>query len=163
MSRNRLGRRGRPLDTAAPVLVLLARLAAGATFVYASLDKLADPAGFAQAAYNYRLLPAPLLHPFALLLPAVEAVVGLALLVGLARRGAALLASGMTVMFIAAIGAALVRGLDISCGCFHTRGGHDVGTSLLWRDLLLLAACLLPLLLAHRDRFSLDRRLFGQN
>lgn len=150
-------RRGAPGPAA--FITLAARLAAGATFLYASLDKIADPAGFAQAIYNYRLLPDALLHPFALLLPWLEAVVGAALIAGLARRGAALLAAGMTVMFIAAVGTALARGLDISCGCFHTRGGDGVGTSLLLRDLALLAACVTPLRLAARDRFHLDGAL----
>jgi putative oxidoreductase len=138
------------------VFVLACRLAAGATFVYASLDKIAHPAAFAQAVANYRLVPGLLLHPFALLLPWAEAVAGVALALGLLRRGAALLAGGMTVMFLAAIATALARGLDISCGCFHTSGGHAVGIALLWRDLALLAACLAPLRLAGRDRWTLD-------
>jgi len=138
------------------VLGLACRLAAGATFLYASLDKIADPAGFARAIFHYRLLPTALLHPFALLLPWLEAVAGVALLIGLLRRGAALLATAMTVMFLGAIAAALARGLDITCGCFHTEGGHAVGVGLLWRDLALLAACVAPLWLGARDRWALD-------
>ena len=135
-------------------LALACRLAAGATFLFASLDKIAHPAGFALAIFHYRLVPAALLHPFALLLPWIEAVVGIALLTGLWRRGAALLATAMTVMFLGAIAAALARGLDISCGCFHTEGGHAVGVGLLLRDLALLAACLAPLPLAGHDRWT---------
>ncbi len=137
-------------------LGLACRFAAGATFLYASLDKIADPAGFARAIFHYRLLPTALLHPFALLLPWLEAVAGVALLAGLLRRGAALLATAMTVMFLGAIAAALARGLDITCGCFHTEGGHAVGVGLLWRDLALLAACLAPLWLGEHDRWTLD-------
>ncbi|MHB8077944.1 MAG: MauE/DoxX family redox-associated membrane protein [Candidatus Krumholzibacteriia bacterium] len=140
----------------AAALGLACRLGAGATFLYASLDKIADPAGFARAVFHYRLLPLALLHPFALLLPWLEAVIGVALLAGLLRRGAALLAAGLTVVFLGAIAAALARGLDISCGCFHTAGGHAVGVGLLWRDLLLLAACLAPLGLGGRDRWTVD-------
>lgn len=143
-------------SVATGVLVLVCRLAVGATFLYASLDKIADPSGFARAVANYRLLPLPALHAFALALPWAEAVVGAALVVGAAARGAALLASGMTVMFIGAIGLALLRGLDISCGCFHTDGGHAVGLSLLVRDLLLLAAGL-AVLLARHDGWALER------
>ena len=135
-------------------LCLLGRLVAGAIFLYASLDKVAHPADFAQAVYNYRLAPILLLHPFALLLPWVEAVVGAALLLGVARRGAGWLAVLMTVMFLVAIGAALARGLDISCGCFDTRHGGLVGWSLFGRDLGLLLACALPLALARRDTWT---------
>ena len=130
-------------------LVAACRLLVGGVFLYASLDKLAHPAGFAQAIFNSRLLPLPLLNVSALLLPMVEIVLGSALILGVARRGAALLAAVLTTVFIAAIGASLARGLDISCGCFHTDGGHAVGLDLLLRDIGLLAACLPPLLARH--------------
>lgn len=130
-------------------LTLLCRLAVGGIFIWASLDKLAHPAAFAKAIHHYRLVPYPLLHPLALLLPAIEFVAGTALLAGWRRRGAAVLCLGMLLVFVAAIASALVRGLDISCGCFDTDGGHGVGLDLLWRDLLLLAACLPPLLSAR--------------
>ena len=127
------------------VIVLLCRLIVGGIFIYASLDKLAHPAGFAQAIYHYRLLPTVLLHPVALLLPVTELILGLGLVLGVARRGSALLAALLTTVFMAAIAIALLRGLDISCGCFHTEGGHEVGLSLLLRDVVLLALCLPPL------------------
>ncbi len=145
-------------DHALAFVVLAMRWLVGVVFLYASFDKLTDPAAFAQAIANYRMVPMPLLHAFAWLLPVVEAVVGAALILGWQRRGAALLAAVMTVMFIVAIGAALARDLDISCGCFHTEGGHGVGRDLLVRDVLLLLASLVPLL-APRDRWSLDSLL----
>lgn len=138
------------LDT----LVLVCRLAVGITLVWASLDKLAHPGAFAESIHHYRLTPIGLLHPFALVLPMVELVAGVALILGFARRGASLIAGFLMVVFIAAITSALVRGLDISCGCFHTEGGHKVGVDLLWRDLLLLAATVVSLV-APRDPFSL--------
>lgn len=137
-------------------LSLLCRLVVGGVFIWASLDKLAHPAEFAKAIHHYRLVPYALLHPAALLLPAVELLAGAALVAGWQRRGAALLCAFMLAVFIAAIGAALARGLDISCGCFHTDGGHAVGVELLWRDALLLLACLPPLL-AARGGPGLDR------
>jgi uncharacterized membrane protein YphA (DoxX/SURF4 family) len=129
------------------MLVLLCRLTVGGVFVYASLDKLAHPPAFAEAIANYHLVPFALLHPAALLLPMIEFVLGSALIVGLGRRGASLLAATLLLVFIAAIASALGRGLDISCGCFNTDGGHAVGLSLIWRDLGLLLLCLPPLLL----------------
>jgi len=130
-------------------LSLICRLVVGGVFIWASLDKLAHPGEFAKAIHHYRLVPYALLHPVALLLPAVEFVAGAALVVGWWRRGAAILGGVMLLVFIVAIATALVRGLDISCGCFNTDGGHGVGLDLLWRDLLLLLACLPPLLAAR--------------
>lgn len=123
-------------------IVLACRLIVGATFLYASLDKLAHPVAFAQSVHNYHLLPLSLLHPFALFLPALEATVGVALLAGFWRRGAALLGTVMAAMFLTALGSAIARGLDISCGCFQTSGGHTVSADLLLTDTLLLIACL---------------------
>jgi hypothetical protein len=40
-------------------------------------------------------------------------------------------------VFIIAISSALVRGLDISCGCFSVEGGHGVAEDLLIRDILM--------------------------
>lgn len=147
---DRLPRPGR-LD----LVVLACRLLVGVTLVWASLDKLAHPAAFAESIHHYRLTPIALLHPFALLLPMVEVVTGLALILGVARRGAALVAAFLMAVFIAAIASALARGLDISCGCFNTEGGPKVGLDLLWRDVALLAAAMVPLL-AMRDRVSLS-------
>ena len=143
-----------------PALILICRWTVGLIFLYASLDKLLHPDAFAQVIANYRLVPMPLLHAFAGLLPVVEAVTGLALILGWQSRGAALLATLMTVIFMAAIASALSRDLDISCGCFHTEGGHGVGRDLLLRDTLLLLAALVPLV-ASNDRWSLDFRLKG--
>ncbi len=134
---------------------LLSRWAVGIVFIYASLDKLIHPEAFAQAIANYRMVPLALLHPFAWFLPVLEVVAGIALVVGWQRRGAALLSAAMTVMFIVAIALALLRGLDISCGCFDTAGGHGVGLDLLIRDVFLLVGAVLPLLIP-RDRWSVD-------
>lgn len=127
------------------IFVLLCRLVVGGIFIYASLDKLQNPDSFALVIHHYRLVPYSMLHPFAMLLPVLEFIVGVALVLGIRQRGAALLTALMNIMFIAALSSALMRGLDISCGCFHTDSGHGVGLSLLLRDALLLLACLPPL------------------
>ena len=134
--------------SASALLVLACRLIVGGVFIYASLDKLQHPAAFAQAIHHYRMVPYALLHPVAYLMPVTEMVAGAALVLGVRCRGAALLAGLMTLVFLAAIAIALLRGLDISCGCFHTEGGHAVGLSLLLRDMVLFLLCLPPLLAA---------------
>ncbi|MEZ4389090.1 MAG: MauE/DoxX family redox-associated membrane protein [Candidatus Krumholzibacteriia bacterium] len=136
-------------------LSLLCRLGVGAVFLYACIDKLAHPAAFAQNIANYRLVPMALLHPFAWLMPVAEAVVAVALICGWQRRGALILAAAMLLVFMVAIAAALIRNLDISCGCFDTGNGHAVGRDLLIRDVVLLLVALLPFAL-RSDRWSLD-------
>ena len=131
------------------LFVLACRLIVGTVFIYASLDKLAHPAAFAVAISHYKIVPYSLLHISAHLLPVVEFVIGAALILGLWRRGAALVSGLLTFVFMVAISSALLRNLDISCGCFNTDGGHGVGLDLLWRDGILLALCLVVLLARH--------------
>ncbi len=144
------------------MVVLVCRLIVGAVFIFASLDKLQHPDAFALVIHHYRLVPYSMLHPFAILLPVLELVVGAALVLGFRQRGAALISVLMNLMFIGAISLALYRGLDISCGCFNTDGGHNVGFTLLWRDALLLLACLPPLFSLTTGP-SLDQRLNRKN
>jgi uncharacterized membrane protein YphA (DoxX/SURF4 family) len=97
---------------------LMVRLFLGAVFVVASVEKIADPAAFAVSIENYRILSGTTALVIATGLPWIELLCGLALMFGLSVRGASLLTFGMLIVFTAAIVSALVRGLDISCGCF---------------------------------------------
>jgi len=125
----------------------------GAVFIYASLDKIAQPREFARIVYHYQLVgpnqalgyvPANLL---ALTLPWIELVTGALLVVGLWRREAAAVAALMLVAFIVAVSWAIASGVDIAnCGCF-TVGGSAEGRALGWKliaaDLGLLAVAAL--------------------
>ena len=59
------------------------RLGLGGVFIYASFDKIRYPDQFAQAVYNYHLLPDFLVNAFAVFLPWLELVSGLFLCLGL--------------------------------------------------------------------------------
>ena len=119
------------------------RLAIAAVFLWASLDKIAHPDRFADIVNDYNLMPAWGVNPFALVLPWVEVVVALFLVLGIWMPSAALLATGMTVMFMVAITWALAQGYsDLHCGCFTTsQEGKGEAWGLLWRDAALLVAC----------------------
>jgi putative oxidoreductase len=128
--------------------------ALAAVFAYAAAAKVADPAAFAQAVGNYRLLPAGLAAPAALLLPWWELGAAAALLFPAWRRAGALLALALAAVFAAAVASALLRGLDISCGCFGAGSGR-VG----WPELLLdaaLMAAALAVLYSDRKEMSLE-------
>jgi uncharacterized membrane protein YphA (DoxX/SURF4 family) len=120
--------------------LLAARVLIGGLFLYACVDKIADPQRFAVAIRNYHFLPDVLVNVWAIVLPWTEGVVGLALVLGIWTRGAALVASLMYLSFVIALSAALARGLDISCGCF-TQGDQEAKISALYvvRDVGLFA------------------------
>jgi uncharacterized membrane protein YphA (DoxX/SURF4 family) len=125
----------------APIAYHLVRLALGAVFLWASWEKILDPAGFARIVGNYRILPAPLVNPAALILPWVEALCGLALVTGVFTRGALVLFNALVAVFTVALALAAVRGIDIECGCFSVAAGQKGGTlDYLLRDLVLLGA-----------------------
>ena len=104
-----------------PWLTVAVRLALGGIFIAAAIPKIADPPSFAHMIYNYRLLPAGLVGAAALWMPWVELLAGLALVLGVWRRGAAALIGLFLVLFIAAVGVNLARGHAIDCGCFDVR------------------------------------------
>jgi putative oxidoreductase len=125
---------------AVPVLFSVFRVVLGVLLLYAGITKVADPSALAQAVHNYRLLPLWMITPVAIVLPWVEIVVGVSLLLGVYTQGGALLASGLMGIFLLALAISLVRGLDISCGCFGPSGSAKPITFLtLLRDFLLMA------------------------
>lgn len=99
---------------------LCARLILGAIFIYASIDKIAHPAAFAEAVYNYQILPDYLINLTAIILPWLELVLGLFLIIGLFKEGSVCIVTGLLVVFLGAMIFNLARGLDIYCGCFST-------------------------------------------
>ena len=96
--------------------------------------------GFAQEIANYQLAPG--LAPYgAMLLPAIEIVLGGALILGSRRwrAGAAVGLVGLLLVFTGAVLTAVVRGINIDCGCFGG-GASPVTWWTVGRDVALLAA-----------------------
>jgi putative oxidoreductase len=121
--------------------LLIARLALGALFVVAGILKLRDASAFATDIANYQLFP-QMAALVAAVLPWTEIVAGVVLLVhpvATWRRAAALCIAAMMVVFTAAAGTAVARGLDVSCGCFGSESSPLTAWTLV-RDVLLLAA-----------------------
>lgn len=142
-----------------PWLSLIARLIVGGVYTYASLDKIIHPDVFAKIVNNYHLLPGALVNVFALILPWVELVCGLALIMGTRVLGASVILTALTTVFIVAVGINVARGVNIDCGCFSTSShSRKLGYTLLLQDagLLLLA---LHVLWRGPGPLALDRPL----
>jgi cation diffusion facilitator family transporter len=119
------------------------RLLLGAVFLYASFDKILHPEAFAQAVYNYQILPDSTVNLVALTLPWLELILGLCLVSGFWLAGATVISTGLLTMFIGAMVYNEIRGLDIHCGCFSTETTEEPAS--LWtiaRDVSFLAASL---------------------
>ena len=115
---------------------LLARWLLGAIFIYASYHKFFSPAEFAKIIYGYDLLPHILINITAIVLPFVELFLGLALIIGIYPRSAALIVNIMVLSFIIAISINLIRGHEFDCGCFSI-GTSASPTQILIRDIIL--------------------------
>ena len=101
---------------------------------------------------NFEIVSAPLDMLVAYSLPWLELFAGLFLIIDVLRRGAVLAATGMTLVFIAAIGSGWWRGLDLHCGCFGNgieAVNYPVKMALL---VLQLLACLAVWFLSGKPR-----------
>lgn len=128
-----------------PIFLRIAGLVVGAALLYASLDKIARPDRFADIVNDYDMLPVVAVNAFALLMPWTEMVAGAALILGVWRRGAGLLATALSAAFLIAIAQAELRGLKIECGCFDVgrMSSSQASWSLFARDIPLLLGSLL--------------------
>jgi uncharacterized membrane protein YphA (DoxX/SURF4 family) len=111
----------------------------GILFIWAALAKIGDLAGFASQVHNFRLMPRQIENLFAMTLPWVELLAGVALVLNQVPRAANLVLGSLLVVFLVAIVSALLRKLDIECGCFGTHDAGSTGWKTLARDLAFLA------------------------
>jgi putative oxidoreductase len=117
---------------------LVARIALGALFVFAGATKVYDPGEFAKEVQKYNLLPWIPGVLLALYLPWLEILAGLLMVLKIFEKGALLVITLLLVIFTLALASAMVRGLDIDCGCFG-KALTSTGTTIPFvRNLLLL-------------------------
>jgi uncharacterized membrane protein YphA (DoxX/SURF4 family) len=116
-------------------------------FASAGLHKLRAAARFAALLSAYRVLPESAV-PLAWVVPALELAVAVALLIGAARRTAALTGAVLLAGYAAAIGLNLARGRrELACGCGGADDARPIAPWMVWRNLGL--AALLCVLLAN--------------
>jgi hypothetical protein len=116
------------------------RIGLGLMFLVAAWPKFSSPKGFAVLVAQYQFLPHFLVNAFSLWLPAFEIAVGIGILITLWEKEFSALVGLLLLMFIVALGQALVRDLGIACGCFDIEGAQDAGEAWfsLIRDVVLL-------------------------
>lgn len=105
------------------------RLILGVIFLIASADKIYHPSAFAQAIYNYQILPGSFINIGAIILPWLEVILGLFLIIGLWLPGTVVLTNLLLATFFGALVFNVARGLDVHCGCFSTSGEGTPATA----------------------------------
>jgi cobalt-zinc-cadmium efflux system protein len=126
-------------------MTLWIRLFLGAVFVIASVDKIFHPAAFAQAIYNYQILPDELINLTAIILPWLELLLGILLIAGRWLPGATVLVNLLLLTFFGALVFNVARGLDVHCGCFtsSTEGTPAITWYLIRDSVFLVLGCTL--------------------
>jgi hypothetical protein len=110
----------------------------GGFFLVAGLSKLADTSEFARAIMRYQLVGPSGAVAAAVWLPWAEVLCALSLGFPQFRAAAAWMILGMLAFFEVALVAALLRGLDINCGCLGTIADSGVSFSI-FRNLVFMA------------------------
>jgi uncharacterized membrane protein YphA (DoxX/SURF4 family) len=135
----------------------LLRVIMGGILIFASVEKIINPAQFAHAIFNYKLFPTGLINLLALVVPWLEFTVGIFLIGGIFEWASVTLYNGLMVVFMALIAISLARGLNISCGCFTSDPNAEKMTWItFFRDVIML----LPGLAAYPLLFRLRRPPF---
>ena len=145
-----------------PYTALICRMVLGVGFIYSSWDKILHPEQFARSVMNYRILPPESVNLLAIILPWLELVCGNFLLLGLFTGGSILVIAFMITVFLVAIGSALIRGIDISCGCFSPNSTHRINFLYLLRDSILLVLAL-QVFIYDRRVLSLENLIYKRN
>jgi protein-disulfide isomerase len=130
-----------------PWLGTVIRLALGAIWIWAAVDKLGNPRTFVQAVRAYDATPEWLSKGIGYGLPVFEFCLGVLLVLGIAVRAAAIFSVLLFLVFLIGLAQAAARGIQLECGCFGGGGTTDAGTQYtldILRDigLLILAAYL---------------------
>ena len=110
-----------------PFITLVCRLLLGGVLLVAGGLKSFKPSESAGAVAAYKILPTNLAHLIGYALPWLEIAIGILLIIGLSTRFAAVIGTGVMIIFIAAIISVWARGILIDCGCFG--GGGEVDPS----------------------------------
>ncbi|MBU1636401.1 DoxX family membrane protein [bacterium] len=125
------------------------RLALAGLFLYAAYPKIIDPAEFAKAITNYRVsfpvIGQNYVYAVAMFMPSLEVVVAIGLLIERYKRASSFVAMALMALFTVLILQAVLRGLNIDCGCFGSSPvaqakAHMVGWRRIAEDVGWLAA-----------------------
>jgi len=118
-------------------LEILCLIVLSMVFFFSGLTKFLNPQQFVVDTYFYHILPVPWLNMLCMILIMLELTVSASIWVPKLRASSSLLIAGMMLMFIIFIFSTMIRGLNISCGCFG-KSSQSAGWSKIAENLVLL-------------------------
>lgn len=133
-----------------PYMVTLARWILAVVLLTSALSKLPNQHRFVFVVLTYRILPRRLARIYGMMLPWLEASVGILLLLGIVTRIGGILSALLLASFTIAVGLNVVRGrTDLDCGCLGSRHRHKISGKVLARNIVLMILSLDVMLFAN--------------
>ncbi len=108
-------------------LIALTRIYLALVFILSGLDKISNLAAFATSIENYDILPIHIINLIAIVIPWIEVITGGLLLLGFYIKENSIIIATLLTVFTLALLSAVLRNLDIDCGCQGTFDGQKVG------------------------------------
>jgi len=124
-------------------IIAITRLYLALVFILSGLEKVNDLNSFAVSIENYRIFPVYMVNIFAIVVPWIELIAGGLLLLGIFIKENSAIISFLLLIFTIAIISAVMRGLDIECGCKGTFDGQKVGLLKIIENISLLIVAFL--------------------
>jgi len=137
-------------------LLLLSRIILALVFIFAGAEKISNPEQFAVAISNYRIFPVFSLNIIAITLPWLEVITGLFLLFGISIKENSAIIGSLMIIFTILVFTAILRGLDIDCGCFGTSDGQKAGLLKIAENFVLIILSL-HIFFFGNNSFSLEK------
>lgn len=139
--------------------ISIIRILLGLFFIYAAQNKIANLVEFAQAISAYDIIPNSFIPFLAIVLPWLEVYCGLFLLTGFLIQSSSFLGFTLLFIFTVNIVIALIRGLNIDCGCGASITGVTQISLLKVFENILLMILIMIINASKSFYFSLDSLL----
>jgi uncharacterized membrane protein YphA (DoxX/SURF4 family) len=137
---------------------LILRFLLGGVLIAAGSLKVGHSVQLAASIAGFRLLPAAVVGPLAIALPYLEVLLGGYLIAGLFTRTVAIVCAIQFALYAAAIASAVVRHINVNCGCFGPTDSAVADWPHVGFDLLLAAASAF-IAFGAPGALALDRKL----
>ena len=108
-------------------LIAITRIYLALVFILSGLDKISNLSAFATSIENYDILPIQIINLIAIVIPWIEVITGALLLLGFYIKENSIIIGSLLGVFTLAVLSAVLRNLDIDCGCQGTFDGQKVG------------------------------------
>ncbi len=140
---------------------LVLRMFLGGVFLLSGISKLLEPFGFLEDIYRFQLTGPRLSLLIAIILPWLEVIIAICFLADALVAGASVLATCLSTAFVFAITSAILRHLDIYCGCFGI-GKQSIGWFTLVRAIILLSIAIISIVVHGHSNVEKNRKALKQ-